>query len=230
MQPIVERMFQTGRVTRSIQPKRTLDVALGAVLSFLVLPVAGIIVLVIKLTSRGPVLFRQQRVGQNGRLFVLYKFRTMHEGADPERHVEAFKGFVQGVRAHDQPPGIFKLRRDSRITPVGSTLRRLGLDELPQFINVLKGDMSLVGPRPALAYEVELYGAHHERRLTVQPGITGLWQVRGRDRVDFETMIAMDLDYIDRQSLWLDLTLLLVTGPAILWAMLRDFRVLGRPR
>ena len=115
---------------------------------------------------------------------------------------------------------LFKLRHDPRITPVGGVLRRLGLDELPQLLNVIRGDMSLVGPRPPLAYEVEHYTRRHRRRLQVKPGITGLWQVQGRDVVDFETMIDMDLEYIERQSLPLDFGIVIATVPALLWAFI----------
>jgi lipopolysaccharide/colanic/teichoic acid biosynthesis glycosyltransferase len=198
--------------------KRPFDVVMGTLLLVLSLPLFALIALLVKVTSHGPVLFCQERLGQHGRPFIAYKFRTMYHNADATPHREYFKQYLRGAPAPGQPGDIYKLRRDPRITPIGGVLRRLGLDELPQLINVVKGDMSLVGPRPPLAYEVEHYSQYHLQRLAVKPGITGLWQIRGRDVVDFETMVAMDLEYIERQSLALDLALLLLTIPAVVWA------------
>ncbi len=201
--------------------KRPLDVVAGVTLLGLSAPLFGVVALLVKLTSRGPVLFRQERLGRDRRPFVVYKFRTMRPDADPAPHREYFKQYLSGAHAPDQPRQLYKLRRDPRITPVGGLLRRLGLDELPQLINVVRGDMSIVGPRPPLDYEVEHYSGRHLARLSVKPGITGLWQIRGRDMVDFETMVDMDLEYIGSQSLWLDLRIMLMTVPALLWSFIR---------
>jgi lipopolysaccharide/colanic/teichoic acid biosynthesis glycosyltransferase len=201
--------------------KRPLDVLVATLLLVLTAPVAAMVALIVKLTSPGPILFRQERLGQNGCPFTLYKFRTMYHGADVELHREYFALYRQGVRAPGQPRPLYKLRRDPRITPLGGILRRLALDELPQLYNVLRGDMSVVGPRPPLRYEVEHYTQRDLLRLSVKPGITGLWQVQGRDVVDFDTMITLDLEYIHRQSLTLDLCILLATVPALVWAYIR---------
>ena len=206
---------------RSPVYKRPFDVLVATVLLVLTAPVAAVVASIVKLTSPGPILFRQERLGQYGCPFTLYKFRTMYHGAGVELHREYFRLYRQGVRAPGQPRPLYKLRRDPRITPLGSTLRRLALDELPQLYNVLRGDMSVVGPRPPLRYEVEHYTQRELLRLSVKPGITGLWQVRGRDVVDFDTMITLDLEYIQRQSLALDLWILLVTFPAVICAYIR---------
>jgi lipopolysaccharide/colanic/teichoic acid biosynthesis glycosyltransferase len=145
----------------------------------------------------------------------------MYHQADHRLHQVYIREYMRGRPAPGQAGTIFKLRRDPRITPLGGVLRRLGLDEIPQLVNVLKGEMSLVGPRPALDYEIAHYNAQHRLRLLVKPGITGLWQIRGRDVVDFETMITMDLDYLKRQSLLLDVQILVLTVPVLLWTYLR---------
>jgi lipopolysaccharide/colanic/teichoic acid biosynthesis glycosyltransferase len=201
--------------------KRPFDMLVATLLLVLTAPVAAVVAVIVKITSPGPILFRQERLGQHGRAFTLYKFRTMYHGAGAEPHREYFKLYRQGARAPGQVRAIYKLRRDPRITPLGGILRRLALDELPQLYNVLRGDMSVVGPRPPLRYEVEHYTARDLLRLSVKPGITGLWQVRGRDVVDFDTMINLDLEYIQRQSLALDLWVLLATMPAVAWAYIR---------
>jgi lipopolysaccharide/colanic/teichoic acid biosynthesis glycosyltransferase len=206
---------------RSPVYKRPFDVLVATVLLVLTAPVAAVVASIVKLTSPGPILFRQERLGQYGCPFTLYKFRTMYHGAGIELHREYFRLYRQGIRAPGQPRPLYKLRRDPRITPLGGILRRLALDELPQLYNVLKGDMSVVGPRPPLRYEVEHYTPRDLLRLSVKPGITGLWQVRGRDVVDFETMITLDLEYIHRQSLALDLGILLATLPALVWAYIK---------
>jgi lipopolysaccharide/colanic/teichoic acid biosynthesis glycosyltransferase len=206
---------------RSPVYKRPFDVLVATLLLVLTAPVAALVALIVKVTSPGPILFRQERLGHNGCPFTLYKFRTMYHGAGVELHREYFGLYRQGVRAPGQPRPLYKLRCDPRITPLGGILRRLALDELPQLYNVLKGDMSVVGPRPPLRYEVEHYAQRDLLRLSVKPGITGLWQVRGRDVVDFDTMITLDLEYIQRQSLALDLWILLATFPALVWAYIR---------
>ncbi len=198
--------------------KRPFDLIVGAALLTLSAPVAAIVATLVKCTSSGPLLFKQERLGLHGRPFMLYKFRTMSHGVPSTLHEEYFKQYLQGDPAPDQERTIYKLRHDPRITPVGGVLRRLGLDELPQLFNVIKGDMSLVGPRPPLAYEVAHYTPRHMRRLETKPGCTGLWQVQGRDTVHFEAMIDMDLEYIERQTLLFDLRLCLLTVPALVWA------------
>lgn len=201
--------------------KRAMDIV-GSVLALTVaLPVFLVIGVAIKLNSKGPVFFRQQRIGHDGRPFVFLKFRSMYVGNDPHVHKEYVRKLIAG-NAERNPSngngqGVFKLTRDSRITPVGAFLRRTSLDELPQFINVLKGEMSLVGPRPPLPYEVEAYDLWHRRRLVeAKPGITGLWQVQGRSRVKFDEMVRLDLEYARTQTLWLDIRILLRTPFAVL--------------
>jgi lipopolysaccharide/colanic/teichoic acid biosynthesis glycosyltransferase len=198
--------------------KRPLDLIAGTVLLILAAPVAAVVAVVIKVSSRGPVLFLQERIGQDNRPFVMYKFRTMQHGTDTSLHRAYFAQYRQGIAAPGQSGKIFKLQRDPRIIPLGGLLRRLALDEIPQLFNVIKGDMSLVGPRPALAYEVADYSERDRLRLLAKPGITGLWQIKGRDVVDFDTMIDRDLEYISRQALALDLAILVATVPALIWA------------
>ena len=149
---------------------------------------------------------------------MVTKFRSMYANVDSKPHHDYFKQYMKGISAPNEKRNVFKMRRDPRITPVGRFIRRLGLDELPQLLEVVKGDMSLVGPRPPLDYEVAHYDERHMGRLMVKPGITGLWQVRGRDVVDFESMVDMDLEYVSRMSLWLDIKITLLTAPSLLWA------------
>jgi lipopolysaccharide/colanic/teichoic acid biosynthesis glycosyltransferase len=146
---------------------------------------------------------------------MLFKFRTMYHGAGDALHREYINLYLQGTPAPGQAGTLYKLRRDPRITPLGGILRRLALDELPQLFNVIRGEMSLVGPRPPLHYEVERYSERDLLRLSIRPGMTGLWQVRGRDVVDFKTMVELDLEYIRRQSFGLDLKILLATIPSL---------------
>jgi lipopolysaccharide/colanic/teichoic acid biosynthesis glycosyltransferase len=170
------------------------------------------------MSSKGPILFRQQRVGQFGKPFTFLKFRSMCDANDPAIHEEYVGRLIAGAadsqEAHKQQK-FFKLTKDPRITPIGGFLRRTSLDELPQFFNVLIGDMSLVGPRPPIQYEVARYSAWHKRRLlAVKPGITGLWQVGGRNKVTFDDMVRMDLQYAKSWTLWLDVKILLKTPRA----------------
>jgi lipopolysaccharide/colanic/teichoic acid biosynthesis glycosyltransferase len=204
--------------------KRTIDV-LGSVLALLILsPVFLLIALAIKLNSRGPVLFRQRRVGQYGTAFTFLKFRSMYVNNDDGNHKEYVTKLIAGTAEKQTSngksgngTGVYKLTDDTRITPVGAFLRHSSLDELPQLFNVLMGEMSLVGPRPALPYEVAAYDLWHRRRLLeVKPGITGLWQVNGRNRVTFDEMVRLDLAYARAWSLWLDIKILLCTPRAIL--------------
>lgn len=180
-------------------------------------PLLLVIAVVIKLESPGPVVFRQKRVGRSLRVFTVNKFRTMRAGAAHDAH----RLFVQGLIAGDHPPEVagrprFKMTSDDRITRVGRILRRTSLDELPQLWNVLRGDMSLVGPRPPIGYEVERYPAHWFARFQVKPGLTGLWQVSGRCELTLEQMIALDLEYVGRRSVILNMWILLRTVPAVL--------------
>jgi exopolysaccharide biosynthesis polyprenyl glycosylphosphotransferase len=188
--------------------KRILDVAHSALLMLLGLPVLLLVALAIKVTTRGNVLFRQTRCGLNGRTFTLYKFRTMVEGA------EARQPDLLHLNEMDGP--VFKLREDPRVTALGRFLRKFSLDELPQLWNVLRGDMSLVGPRPPIPEEVARYERWQRRRLAMKPGLTCLWQVSGRNELDFQQWMELDLEYIDTWSPWLDFKILLKTIPAVI--------------
>lgn len=192
---------------RTMQWKRPLDVAIVVLGLIAVWPVFLLIALAIKLTSRGPVFFVQQRVGRDGRMFGMIKFRSMYRDAEARR---------AALLASSDRSGIcFKSRNDPRITPVGRVLRRLSLDELPQVFNVLKGDMSLVGPRPALPEEVAAYPARAMGRLHAPPGITGLWQVSGRADIGFDEMVELDLAYVRDASLSTDIGILAKTFSAV---------------
>jgi len=173
----------------------------------------------VKLTSKGPVLFKQERLGQFGKTFTCLKFRSMRVNNDLRIHREFMKRVISGAhdgRAHGGSSPVYKMTNDPRITGVGRFIRRTSLDELPQFINVLRGDMSLVGPRPPLAYEYEEYDVWHRRRvLELKPGLTGLWQVSGRSRVRFDDMVRLDLQYARDWSFWLDMRILLQTPRAV---------------
>ena len=202
--------------------KRFMD-TIGSALALLFLsPLILLIAIAIKLTSKGPVFFRQKRVGQYGEQFVFLKFRSMYANNDASEHKAYVKKLIAGA-AQSQPSngngnGVYKLTTDSRITRIGSFLRKTSLDELPQFINVLKGEMSLVGPRPAIAYEVEAYDIWHRRRvLEAKPGITGLWQVNGRSRIKFDDMVRLDLRYAKTWSPWMDLKILMRTPVAVVF-------------
>ena len=201
--------------------KRGMDIVGSLLLLTLFSPVFLAIAAAVKLTSRGPVLFRQQRIGEHGTAFTFLKFRSMYVDNDSSQHKEYVRKLIVG-QAAKQPTngageGIFKLTNDPRITPVGDFLRRTSMDELPQFLNVLRGDMSLVGPRPPVPYEVEAYATWHRRRLLeAKPGITGLWQVQGRSRVGFDEMVRLDLRYARSCSPWLDLKILMRTPRAVI--------------
>jgi exopolysaccharide biosynthesis polyprenyl glycosylphosphotransferase len=188
--------------------KRVMDVVLSAAALVASLPLWPVIALAIRLSSPGPVFYRQERCGLHGRRFTLLKFRTMTADAEARRQEVAHLNVVNGPA--------FKAPDDPRITPVGRVLRRFSLDELPQLLHVLKGEMSLVGPRPPLPEEVERYEPWQRRRLAMKPGITGLWQVSGRSELDWATWMELDLAYIDSWSLWLDITILARTLPAVL--------------
>ncbi len=191
--------------------------ALDAVLAFAVLvvfsPLWFAIGLLIRATSPGPALYRGMVVGKDGKSFTYYKFRTMVAG-DDWHHKEWLRDFV--LKDAPYPGGQFKVLADLRVTRVGKFLRRVSLDEVPQLINVVRGEMSIVGPRPPVPFEFELYDDRARRRLAVKPGITGLYQVRARSRVPFSQMLAIDLDYIQHRSLWLDLRIMLETAGVML--------------
>jgi lipopolysaccharide/colanic/teichoic acid biosynthesis glycosyltransferase len=203
--------------------KRVMDVA-GSIIALVVfLPVFLIVPLLIKLTSQGPVFFRQERVGQFDKKFVFLKFRTMYVNNDSSIHQEYIKKLIAEqkscayAQSNEEGTRIYKMKDDPRITPIGRYLRKMSLDEFPQFINVLKGEMSLVGPRPPIPYEVENYDIWHKRRvMEFKPGITGLWQVRGRSSTTFDEMVRMDLKYVREWSLWLDMKILFQTPKAVL--------------
>jgi len=187
--------------------KRTLDIAVSALAIVLLTPILVAVALMVKLTSRGPVFYVQERVGRDGEPFKMLKFRSMYVDAHDRRHEHVDRNI------HDGP--IFKIRDDPRVTSVGRVIRRLSIDELPQLFNVLKGDMSLVGPRPPLPEEFAHYSTRERQRLLVKPGVTCIWQVSGRSDLDFQTWIDMDLQYIQTWTLRLDLVLLIKTVPAV---------------
>ena len=197
--------------------KKVIDLVGSATALLFFAPLFIVIALAVKLTSPGPVFFKQERVGLNGKIFPFLKFRSMKTNCDSKEHQDYIKKYINDQKNCATEPGVFKLTNDSRITKVGSFIRKTSLDELPQFINVLKGDMSLVGPRPPIPYECELYDIWHRRRLlSCKPGITGLWQVTGRSRTTFDEMVRLDLKYIREWSLLLDLKILLMTPKAVI--------------
>lgn len=199
--------------------KRAFDFVFAAVVLVFGLPFYLLIALLIKLTSEGPVLFVQERVGHNGKVFKLYKFRTMMNGNCDQAHRTFAENFIKGKNGNGNGEGtvekVYKLTEDPRVTSIGRFLRRTSLDELPQFINVLKGQMTVVGPRPPLTYELDHYHEWHKKRLTVKPGLTGLWQVSGRSTVPFDEMVMLDLYYIENWSLLLDAKIILRTIPVM---------------
>jgi lipopolysaccharide/colanic/teichoic acid biosynthesis glycosyltransferase len=198
--------------------KRALDIAGSLALLTVLCPVFLVIAVLVKLKSPGPVFFRQKRIGEKAQPFTMLKFRSMHVNADNAIHQQYVNWFIT---ASDQEKksaaGVFKLTNDPRITPIGNFLRKTSLDELPQLWNVLRGDMSLVGPRPPLEYEVQKYAPWHCRRvLEAKPGITGLWQVTGRSRTTFDEMVRLDLRYARKVSVWTDIKILLATPRAVI--------------
>jgi lipopolysaccharide/colanic/teichoic acid biosynthesis glycosyltransferase len=200
--------------------KRMIDVVGSLAILLILSPVFLLVAAAVKVTSQGPILFRQKRVGQNGKPFTFLKFRSMYINNDASEHRQYVRQLIEGRAekiANGNGLAVFKLTDDKRVTPVGRFLRRSSLDELPQLLNVLLGEMSLVGPRPPIPYEVEAYAVWHRRRLLeAKPGITGLWQVHGRSRVDFNDMVRLDLRYARECSLWLDLKILLQTPKAVI--------------
>jgi len=215
--------------------KRCMDVIISAFLLLLLAPLLLFIAILIKLDSPGPVIFAQERVGGRHRwsnsrywvelcTFTFYKFRTMYQGASDSCHREFTKAYIQGDQVamaklqngSTDETNKYKMVGDKRITRIGEFLRKSSLDELPQLWNILMGDMSLVGPRPPIPYEVEIYEPYHRYRLGATPGLTGLWQVTSRSSISFDEMVRLDVEYIETQSLWLDLWILLKTPLTVL--------------
>lgn len=218
--PDIRNRLNSHRKSRFV--KRVIDV-LGSVIALgVLLPFFLIISAMIKLSSEGPVFFRQQRVGQYGKRFTFLKFRSMYVNNDPSVHMEYTKKLIRAEQKGAgngglQEPGVFKIRNDPRVTPLGRFLRRSSLDEIPQLLNVLAGDMSLVGPRPPIPYELENYDLWHRRRvLEMKPGITGMWQVTGRSTTTFDEMVRLDIYYMTHWSLWLDFELIFKTPLVVL--------------
>ena len=215
------RSQRPGRsISRAI--KRAMDIAGSAALILLLLPVLAAIAAIIKLTSKGPVLFTQERLGEFGARFKCLKFRSMYLNNDSKIHQDYIREFIAGSTEAEEPsldaPVVYKIIKDPRVTVIGRFLRKTSMDELPQLWNVFAGKMSLVGPRPPLPYEFEIYEFWHRRRvLEVKPGITGLWQVSGRSRTRFDEMVRLDLRYCRSWSLWLDLKILLATPKAVVF-------------
>lgn len=203
------------RPIRIYRLKRTLDIITATIGLILAAPLAGFVALLIKILSPGPIFLKQMRVGKDGKQFLFYKFRSMHVNCDDSQHRNYIKLFIEGNEEElaklQNGKKIYKMTCDNRVTPIGKFLRRTSLDELPQLINVLKGEMSMVGPRPHLQYEVDLYQDRHKRRLKGLPGITGWWQIHGRSKVTFDESVNMDIWYLEHQSLILDIIIILRT-------------------
>lgn len=205
--------------------KRIQDFTMALMALVLLSPLWLLFALIIKLTSPGPAIYKQKEaLGRYGRRFTMYKFRTMYVDMDNSHHKEAIAKFVNGehldtIQKNGRNLRVYKITRDPRVTTFGRILRKSGLDEIPQLINVLRGELSIVGPRPPLVYEYELYNKELSRRLEVLPGITGLYQVTARSQVPFEKMVEIDMDYIRRRSYWLDLKIILKTPWVLLTGM-----------
>jgi lipopolysaccharide/colanic/teichoic acid biosynthesis glycosyltransferase len=196
--------------------KRFIDLTITLMVLPMMLPAMAVIALLIRFDSPGPALFKQKRVGKDGRIFQIYKFRTMTHNLDNSRHQAFMKAFVQGeIGEGEGDKTVFKPFTDSQITRMGRILRKTSLDELPQLFNILKGDMSLIGPRPNVLWEVEAYQAWHMERLSVLPGITGLAQVNGRSAISFDTIVRYDVEYAHNKSLWLDIQILWKTFTSV---------------
>lgn len=228
-QPAVSLPARPASARRSyLIAKRCMDVAIAGGLVVILSPLFAVVALLIKLDSRGEVFFKQERMGSRwagdaeGSIrwttasFKILKFRSMRQNADQSVHESHIRAFVSGELETEAGEQGFKLRNDMRVTRVGKLIRRTSVDELPQLVNVVRGEMSLVGPRPVPIYEVEGYQQRHFERLQALPGITGFWQVHGRSQVSFEDMVAMDIWYVRNASLWLDLKILCLTLPAVL--------------
>ncbi len=217
LSPPIQDVIQISSNYRFL--KRTLDIVLTLLLFPLLLLVCLILAVAIRLDSKGPIFFKQKRAGQNGVEFDFVKFRSMYVDTDDSAHRNAIKHYMNGeaLNGHTSTATLYKLADDPRVTKVGRFIRKTSLDEIPQFINVLRGEMSLVGPRPPLPYEVEGYSARDLLRLCGKPGLTGYWQVYGRSRVPFAEMVEMDTAYLQRQSILHDLKLIILTIPVMLF-------------
>ena len=197
--------------------KRLIDIVVAGLMLLLLSPVMVVIALMIRLTSPGRALFQQVRIGQSQSPFVMLKFRSMHQGFDDAIHrAYVTSMLIERAAPADAKPGIYKLTSDPRVTSIGKFLRKTSLDELPQLVNVLRGEMSLVGPRPVLPWEAELFEPRHQVRFAVQPGITGLWQVTGRSALTMQQALDLDVEYVRRRTVLLDLAILLRTIPTVL--------------
>jgi exopolysaccharide biosynthesis polyprenyl glycosylphosphotransferase len=198
--------------------KRLFDIVVSSMMLMVLGPVMIIIALLVKRSSSGPVFFVQERLGRDGTPFNFYKFRSMKHNSDDAIHRQFAAMFINGDNQADDETGekVFKMKRDPRITAIGAFLRKTSLDELPQLFNILSGEMSLVGPRPPIAYEIENYQPWHMERLKAVPGLTGLWQVSGRSSVSFDEMVRLDIRYINEWSLWRDLVIILKTVPVVI--------------
>jgi lipopolysaccharide/colanic/teichoic acid biosynthesis glycosyltransferase len=204
-----------------LQAKRILDLVFTLLISPFLIIVGIIVALCIKLDSKGPIFFRQKRYGENGVEFEFLKFRSMYVNNDQTIHREKMLEYMKtGQRLNDNVTATttYKYIDDPRITRIGRFIRKTSLDELPQFWNVLRGEMSLVGPRPPISYEVEQYSPHDKLRLMGKPGLTGTWQIYGRSRVTFQEMIEMDIEYLEQQSIWQDIKLIFLTVPVMIFA------------
>jgi lipopolysaccharide/colanic/teichoic acid biosynthesis glycosyltransferase len=207
----IDTHVAAGATSRAL--KRAMDVTWSAAALLMLSPLLLLIALVIKLDSRGPVLFRQERLGRDLKSFTMYKFRSMREDAGDSLHREAVRRTAESRR---REIGTFKSINDPRVTRFGRFLRSTNLDELPNMLNILRGEMSIVGPRPALDYELPYYKDWYYKRFAVRPGLTGLWQVKRADAEDFDEMIRMDVQYVERLSLWRDLKYIALTIPSII--------------
>ncbi len=216
--PEMQKREESKKVSLAV--KRCIDIVGSSLALICGAPIFGAIALAIKASSKGPVLFKQERLGHYGRPFVVLKFRSMRTNCDPQIHEKYVHQFIAGRledSSNENKKPVFKIQEDPRITAIGKFIRKTSLDELPQFWNVLRGDMSLVGPRPPIAYEYKAYEVWHRRRvLEIKPGITGLWQVEGRSRTRFDDMVRLDLKYARAWSVWLDLKILAQTPAAVI--------------
>jgi lipopolysaccharide/colanic/teichoic acid biosynthesis glycosyltransferase len=195
--------------------KRSLDLVLASIGLLVLSPLLVAIWLAVRLSSPGPAVFSQERLGRDEQPFIMFKFRSMRTGNSDAIHRDYVSRMLTGEGAPvEATNGLFKLDADPRITPLGAWLRKTSLDELPQLVNVVRGDMSLVGPRPVLAWEAELFSDEARARFRTRPGLTGLWQVSGRNKLTMPQALALDVEYVRRQSLWLDLTIIARTVPA----------------
>jgi lipopolysaccharide/colanic/teichoic acid biosynthesis glycosyltransferase len=212
--------LQAGRKTNVYSMiKRVAEKTLAIILLILLAPLFLLFAIAIRLDSPGPVLFRQTRIGKDGKPFTFYKFRSMYQDIDRSVHQAFLKAFVNGnVHEGTDEQAVFKPIQASQITVIGRFLRKTSLDEMPQLFNIIKGDMSFIGPRPNVTAEVEEYQEWHKRRLAVLPGITGLAQINGRSSIPFDQIVRYDIEYVERESLWLDLKILWQTVPSVLLA------------